>query len=115
MKTKVCKIPFHDIHAYVWRASRIDVKRQRTTHEDKIGNDGADALAVAGAAMHEVSAEIVAAASLRKRNAVHVQQMMVRQPMMLSAQTGVLKWVIVQKICPITNLTVCPISKTAWN
>ena len=58
-------------------AKAIDVKRGRTTHEDKIGNDGADALAVAGAAMHEVSAEIVAAASLRKRNAVHVQQMMV--------------------------------------
>ena len=58
-------------------AKAIDVARGRTTDEDKRGNDGADKLAVAGAAMHQVSAEVVAAASLRKTNALHVQQMMV--------------------------------------
>ena len=29
-------------------AKQIDIDRGRTTHEDKHGNDGADALAVAG-------------------------------------------------------------------
>ena len=41
------------------------------------GNDGADKLAVAGAAMPQVSAEVIDAASMRKENAEHVQQMMV--------------------------------------
>ena len=58
-------------------AKAIDVARGRTTNEDKRGNDGADKLAVAGAAMHQVSEEVVAAASLRKTTAMHVQQMMV--------------------------------------
>ena len=58
-------------------AKAIDVARGRTTEEDKRGNDGADKLAVAGAAMHRVPAEVVAAANLRKQTAMHVQQMMV--------------------------------------
>ena len=58
-------------------AKAIDVARGRTRDEDQRGNDGADALAVAGAAMHQVSAEVVEAASTRKENAMHVQQMMV--------------------------------------
>ena len=73
------------------RAKSIDVERGRTTREDKIGNDGADLLAVAGAAMHEVPVEIVEAASLRKRNAVHVQQMMVavlKARLLLESQTN---------------------------
>ena len=56
--------------------------------------------------MHEVSAEINSAASLRKRNAVHVQQMMVailKARFLVESQAnndaecpdGVLKWVIV--------------------
>ena len=58
-------------------AKLIDVVRGRTTEEDKRGNDGADALAVAGAALHQVSPEVVAAANLRTHTALHVQQMMV--------------------------------------
>jgi ribonuclease HI len=58
-------------------AKRVDIERGRTTEEDKWGNDGADALAVAGAAMHEVSAEVVAAARQRKEYARTVQRMMV--------------------------------------
>ena len=72
-------------------AKSIDVERGRTTREDKIGNDGADLLAVAGAAMHVVDAEVVAAASLRKRNAIHVQQMMVailKARLVLESQTN---------------------------
>ena len=41
--------------------------------------------------MHAVDAEIVAAASLRKRNAIHVQQMMVailKARLMLESQTN---------------------------
>jgi len=58
-------------------AKRIDVERGRTTEMDKRGNDGADLLAVAGAAMHRVSDELVESAQQRRCTAVRVQQMMV--------------------------------------
>ena len=57
-------------------AKQIDVDRGRTTHEDKVGNDGADALAVAGANMHRATTEVVEAAKDRMRDAVSVQRMM---------------------------------------
>ena len=55
-------------------AKRIDVLRGRTTEEDKRGNDGADALAVKGADLHAVPAEVLQA---RKACARLVQRMMV--------------------------------------
>ena len=58
-------------------AKQIDVDRGRTTEEDRTGNDGADALAVAGAGLHQVPAEVVADARERKQMAVNVQRMMV--------------------------------------
>jgi len=58
-------------------AKDIDVQRGRTTHEDKVGNDGADALAVAGAAAHRVPPEVVAAAKARQKMAKQTHEMMV--------------------------------------
>ena len=58
-------------------AKQVDVDRGRTTEEDRTGNDGADALAVAGAGLHQVPAEVVADARERKEMAVNVQRMMV--------------------------------------
>jgi len=58
-------------------AKQIDIDRGRTTREDKEGNDGADELAVAGAKLHAVDAEVVDSASLRKLSAKKVQGMMV--------------------------------------
>jgi len=57
-------------------AKLIDVVRGRTTEEDKRGNDGADELARAGARMHHVSSEVVAAAKERRCVAANVQRMM---------------------------------------
>ena len=57
-------------------ATRIDVQRGRTTKEDKKGNDCADALAVAGASLHQIPAEVVADACERRHDAVNVQRMM---------------------------------------
>ena len=57
-------------------AKQLDIDRGRTTEEDKQGNDGADALAVAGAKLHEVPSEVLEAAKSRKLSAVVVQQMM---------------------------------------
>ena len=58
-------------------ASKIDIERGRTTWEDKIGNDGADKLAVDGASTHKVSAEVVAHAKARRRIAKGTHEMMV--------------------------------------
>ena len=60
-------------------AKKCDIVRGRTTELDKWGNDGADALAVAGAALHSVTVpvEIVEAAKQRKANAKCVQRMMI--------------------------------------
>jgi len=58
-------------------AKPIDILRGRTTEEDKRGNDGADALAVAGAKMHPISSEVLEAAVQRREYAVQVQSMMV--------------------------------------
>ena len=58
-------------------ARRIDIERGRTTEEDKKGNDGADSLAVSGASLHRVPAEVVEAAKQRKKYARSVHQMMV--------------------------------------
>ena len=58
-------------------AKKIDVERGRTTEEDKLGNDGADALAVAGAKLHPVPSEVLGSARQRKQWATAVQQMMV--------------------------------------
>ena len=57
-------------------AKEIDVVRGRTTREDKLGNDEADKLAVAGAAAHGPPSEVVAAAKGRHEMAVEVHQMM---------------------------------------
>ena len=69
-----------DSHVYVsWakgHATRLDVFRGRSTEEDKRGNDGADELARAGARLHHVSAEVVAAAKERRCLAMTVQRMM---------------------------------------
>ena len=57
-------------------AKQIDIDRGRTTLEDKQGNDGADALAVAGAESHKIDLQMTEAASLRKLVAKQVQGMM---------------------------------------
>ena len=59
-------------------AKQIDVDRGRVTKEDKTGNDGADALAVAGACLHQVPAELSTSACERKELAVNVQRMMIK-------------------------------------
>ena len=58
-------------------ATENDVKHGRTTCEDKAGNDGADKLAVAGAATHHVPAEVAADAKSRRQMAKRTQEMMV--------------------------------------
>jgi len=58
-------------------AKRVDIARWRTTEEDKKGNDGADALAVAGAHMHRVPEDILRRACERKQVAKCVQKYMV--------------------------------------
>ena len=58
-------------------AKSIDIDRGRTTVEDKRGNDGADSLAVFGARLHHVPAEVVEVAQARKKHARSVHQMMV--------------------------------------
>ena len=58
-------------------ATCVDVQRGRTTEEDKKGNEGADALAVAGARLHHIDSEVLAAAKDRRSCAKQVQQMMV--------------------------------------
>ena len=57
-------------------AKDIDVARGRTTREDKIGNDGADKLAVAGAVTHGIDLEVVKAAAERRRTAIQTHKMM---------------------------------------
>ena len=57
-------------------AKQVDVDRGRTAHEDKVGNDVADELAVAGANMHRATTEVVEAARERMRDAMSVQRMM---------------------------------------
>ena len=58
-------------------AKQVDIERGRTTEEDKLGNDGADALAVKGAQLHPVPSEVLESATQRKQWASAVQQMMV--------------------------------------
>ena len=58
-------------------AKQVDIARGRCTKEDKAGNDGADALAVAGARLHAIPSEVLEAARQRIRWATSVQQMMV--------------------------------------
>ena len=57
-------------------AKAIDVARGRTTREDKVGNDGADALVVAGAASHAVPSEVLDRAAERRHMANSVHAMM---------------------------------------
>ena len=57
-------------------AKDIDVARGRTTSEDKFGNDGADKLAVAGAATHRILSEVVVAAAERRHIAMQTHKMM---------------------------------------
>ena len=59
-------------------AKQINIDRGRTTVEDKKGNDGADALAVAGANMHCAAPEVVEAARQRRDVAMSVQRMMLQ-------------------------------------
>ena len=58
-------------------AKLADVASGRTTHEDMVGNNGADELAVLGAAQHEVCPDVVAAAFERRRCANMLHSMMV--------------------------------------
>ena len=58
-------------------ATRLDIQRGRSSQLDKWGNDGADALAVAGADMHCVPSELVQDARSRKAQAKIVQGMMI--------------------------------------
>lgn len=57
-------------------AKDSDMAMGRTTSEDKIGNDGADKLAAAGAAAHHVPSEVVEAAKDRCRDATQTHKMM---------------------------------------
>ena len=57
-------------------ASNLDIVRGRTTAADKAGNDGADRLAVAGAASHQVPEDVAGAALSRRIQAKAVHQMM---------------------------------------
>ena len=57
-------------------ATNEDVDRGRVLLEDKTGNDGADALARAGAVCHEAPHELVETAKLRRYGAEQVQKMM---------------------------------------
>ena len=57
-------------------ARRVDVLKGRTTWQNKWGNDGADTLAVAGAAQHSVPSEITESAQDRKVLAMSVHSMM---------------------------------------
>ena len=50
----------------------IDVRRGRTSLADKSGNDGADALAVAGAELHAVDSDIILMSISRKKHAKDV-------------------------------------------
>ena len=66
-------------------ATRRDVQMGRTTSEDKVGSDGADLMAVVGAASHRVPSEVLTSAKKRRELAKRTQQMMVnilleRQP-----------------------------------
>ena len=58
-------------------AKKIDIDRGRTTWEDKVGNDGTDELAAAGAEAHAVESEVTQSASLRKLGAKSIHGMMV--------------------------------------
>ena len=58
-------------------AKQVDITRGRSTKEDKEGNDGADALARAGAKLHAIQSEVLEAAMQRRHWAASVQQMMV--------------------------------------
>jgi ribonuclease HI len=59
-------------------AKPVDVLRGRTTEEDRLGNNGADSLAVAGARMHQVPAEVVDIAQERKQHARQLHRMMLQ-------------------------------------
>ena len=74
MSSRACAVSVSWVKGH---AKDIDVERGRTTREDKIGNDGADKLAVAGAASHHVSAEVVADAQARRETARRTHEMMV--------------------------------------
>ena len=57
-------------------ATRGDLQMGRTS-EDKVGNDGADELAVAAAASHHVPSELVTSAKKRGEFAKRTQQIMI--------------------------------------
>ena len=59
-------------------AKPIDVERGRTTECDKLGNDGADALAVQGALQHRVSRTVIQDAKRRCEMARDVHRMMLQ-------------------------------------
>ena len=65
-----------------------DVRRGRVAMEDKVGNDGADALAVAGAASHALPPEAVRQVKARQLVITKVQQMMVEILIARGAQQG---------------------------
>ena len=67
-------------------AKEADIQRGRTTREDKLGNDGADGLAVAGAASHGVPLDIVNAAKRKRFMAINVHKFMLDVLMQRRAQ-----------------------------
>ena len=73
LSSRVCDVHVSWVKGH---ATEIDVERGRTTREDKIGNDGADKLAVAGAASHQVLPEVVACAKARRQLAIRTHEMM---------------------------------------
>ena len=60
-------------------AKLIDVRRGATSLADKSGNDGADAVAVAGMQLHAVDSDIVFMNSSHKNDANGVLMMFIRQ------------------------------------
>ena len=72
-------------------AKQIDIERGRTTWEDKLGNDGADEMAVQGASTHKVPAEVVARAKARRRIARETHEMMVAILVERQIQEGLIK------------------------
>ena len=52
-------------------AKQIDIDRGRTSLENTWGNNGADEMVVAGAAVHQLSPDVVASARGRKDWAIY--------------------------------------------
>ena len=58
--TFVCDVTLVSVSWVKGHVTQMDIDRGRSTYEDKLGNHGADKLAVAGASQHQVPSEVVA-------------------------------------------------------